>query len=248
MSKGIHLLYKRIGETPLETILRFKKDSEKYKNTPITYAGRLDPMAEGLLLVLSGEEVKKKEKYLDLPKTYEFQILWGFETDTLDILGQIMSRSEDVPTVEKVKKFIKESRGKFEQIYPNFSSKPVLGKPLYKWAREGRLDRIKIPKHVVEVFITRFVSRKFISGKELLLDIKSRIALVSGDFRQKEVIKRWEKELVFSSKEKLVLDKIKIKVSSGFYVRQFVNDLAKELETEAVAFHIKRTNIGGYKL
>ena len=86
-NKDLHLLYKNLGETPHEAILRYKKDHPEHKDLTMTYAGRLDPMAEGVLLVLSGDLVFEKDKFLDLPKNYEFEILWGFETDTLDLLG-----------------------------------------------------------------------------------------------------------------------------------------------------------------
>ncbi len=87
--RDIHILYKNLGETPNEAVLRFKKDNPEYEKEPMTYAGRLDPMPEGLLLILSGEELKNKDSFLDLKKTYEFEVLWGVETDTLDVLGLI---------------------------------------------------------------------------------------------------------------------------------------------------------------
>ena len=52
------------GETPLEALEAFRARNKKYKNEKMTYAGRLDPMAEGVLIVLVGEEVHNKEKYL----------------------------------------------------------------------------------------------------------------------------------------------------------------------------------------
>ncbi|MEY2671815.1 MAG: tRNA pseudouridine synthase tRNA pseudouridine55 synthase, partial [Candidatus Parcubacteria bacterium] len=52
-------------------------DHPEWKNLPMTYAGRLDPVAEGLLLVLVGDDCKEKDKYLDLNKEYELSILFG---------------------------------------------------------------------------------------------------------------------------------------------------------------------------
>src|SRR5260221_10407124 len=88
-NSSLNLINKKIGETPSEAILRFKIENPDYDTVAMTYAGRLDPMAEGLLLVLCGEEIDKKEKYLNLSKTYEFEVLWGFSSDTLDILGLV---------------------------------------------------------------------------------------------------------------------------------------------------------------
>jgi tRNA pseudouridine55 synthase len=80
-------LYKQAGETPLECILRFKKNNPEYENVPMTYAGRLDPLAEGVLLVLTGKEVHRKEEFLNLKKEYEVDVLFGVGTDTFDVLG-----------------------------------------------------------------------------------------------------------------------------------------------------------------
>ena len=225
----------------------------------MTYAGRLDPMAEGLLLVLSGNELANKDKYLGLQKTYEFEILWGFETDTLDVLGKVsensfstyLSKDTDIFLLKNQDMFstnFSKLTSKFEQSYPAYSSKPVLGKPLFQWAREGRISEIEIPKHEVELFSAEYISRREVSKNKLLEEIKNKISRVSGDFRQKEIIKSWEENLSNTNLDVFGIDKFKVSVSSGFYVRQFVSDLADNLGTRALTFHIKRTKIGQYEL
>ena len=62
-------VYKPLGLTPLQAIVKFKKLFPDYANEKISYAGRLDPMAEGLLLLLVGEENKQRNEYEDLSKT-----------------------------------------------------------------------------------------------------------------------------------------------------------------------------------
>jgi tRNA pseudouridine(55) synthase len=248
--KGLHLVYKKVGETPLQTINRFKVENPEYKNIPITYAGRLDPMAEGLLLLLSGDLVYEKEKYLGLPKTYEFEVLWGFETDTLDLLGLVVESQKvhKICKVEELEDKINQFVGKLEQKYPAYSSKPVDGKPLFMWAREGKLDEIKIPSHEVEVFSTSFVSRRIIEGRELLKEIENKISLVSGDFRQVEILEQWKDVLDNKLDQVFTVDRLKVNASSGFYVRQFVSDLAKNLENQAATLSIYRAKIGEYEL
>jgi tRNA pseudouridine(55) synthase len=243
----LHLLNKALGETPNECILRFKNDNPEYKDVTMSYAGRLDPMAEGLLVVLFGENLKIKEKFLHLPKTYEFEILWGFETDTLDLLGKVLKTDENNVS-EKDLKEVLNSKGKFTQSYPAYSSKPVSGKALFKWAREGRLTQIEIPTHEVEIFNTEFISRRQIEKEELLENILERIGKVSGDFRQTEIINDWKNIFSKTKQTNFIIDKIIISVSSGFYVRQFVSDLAKKLNTSGVTFSIKRTIVGDYEL
>ena len=80
--KKVIVLNKKEGETPLESLENFRAKNKKYQDVKMTYAGRLDPMASGVLLVLAGDETKNKEKYLNLDKEYEFEILFGFATDT----------------------------------------------------------------------------------------------------------------------------------------------------------------------
>jgi len=142
-------LYKKEGETPLEAIEEFRKKNLEYSDVKMTYAGRLDPMAEGVLLVLVGDECKNKENYLGLDKEYEFEILHGIQTDTYDILGlPAKSGTSDVPQIEIETSntsidAIEKSKGKFTQKYPPYSSMTVQGKQLFQWAREGRLDEIE---------------------------------------------------------------------------------------------------------
>ncbi|MFZ2484976.1 MAG: hypothetical protein WAW81_03500, partial [Minisyncoccia bacterium] len=133
-------LYKNLGETPLECLHRFKTDHPEYKETKMTYLGRLDPMAEGLLLVLvwpakprrsgpgntrphaakapRGEE---KNKYLFLDKTYEFEVLWGFGSDTYDILGKITVGETPQKLENKMASVLKNISMKKTQAYPAYS-------------------------------------------------------------------------------------------------------------------------------
>lgn len=85
------VLYKKEGETPLECINRAKEEGKIAKDQKATYAGRLDPMAEGLLLVLTGDLVHKKDEYIKLSKEYEIEVMLGVSTDTGDILGKIQN-------------------------------------------------------------------------------------------------------------------------------------------------------------
>ncbi|MDQ3244755.1 MAG: tRNA pseudouridine(55) synthase TruB, partial [bacterium] len=89
MVKSFYLLNKKEGETPLEALESFRVKAKIGKEVKMTYAGRLDPMASGLLIILAGEECKNKEKYLRLDKEYNFEVLFGFATDTYDILGKV---------------------------------------------------------------------------------------------------------------------------------------------------------------
>lgn len=86
-SKGIYGVYKPVGLTPSQTISELKKAKPELLNTPLTYAGRLDPMAEGLLLLLDSSIIKNKDEFLQLDKVYEAEVLLGVSTDSFDLLG-----------------------------------------------------------------------------------------------------------------------------------------------------------------
>ena len=73
-------LNKPISMTPLQAIKVFQKQNPIYKNTKIGYAGRLDPMAQGVLLLLINNENKKFNTYSKLDKEYIAEILLGIST------------------------------------------------------------------------------------------------------------------------------------------------------------------------
>jgi tRNA pseudouridine55 synthase len=245
--KQVILIKKKEGETPLEALGVFRRKHPIYKNMPMTYAGRLDPMAFGLLLVLAGEECKSKDKYLKLDKEYEFEVLFGFATDTYDILGKVQhsdilqnTRISKQDLEKKIKQNLRYFKGKFRQTYPVYSSKAVAGKQLWQYAREG-VD-IEVPEREVNVRSLKLVKTRKITSKKLLENIEKRIKKVTGDFRQKEILSIWKKELKIE--ETFFVASFKIKCTSGTYVRGIANSLGEKMNTPALAFSIQRTKIG----
>ena len=70
MHEGIRIVDKKCGQTPLDCIKDIKKANPELAHLPMTYAGRLDPLAEGVLVILIGDECLKKDEYLKLEKVY----------------------------------------------------------------------------------------------------------------------------------------------------------------------------------
>lgn len=243
--KNIILLNKKEGETPLESLENFRSKNKIYKDVKMTYAGRLDPMASGLLVFLSGEEVRNKEKYLALDKEYEFEILFGFATDTFDILGKIINSTPKINNkinLEKeIRKNLKFFKGKFVQKYPIYSSKTVRGRQLFEYARIG--EEVELPKREVFVMDLKFLDLRKVSSKKLLANIEKRVKKVKGDFRQKEILALWKRHLSAST-SMYDIGSFKIKCSSGTYVRGIADSLGEKMSIPALAFSIKRTKIG----
>ena len=88
MNKNILNIYKPLGISCGQVIERLRAE-DKYGQVSLSYAGRLDPAASGVILVLVGDEVKKQEQWKNLEKEYIAKILFGFSTDTYDFLGMI---------------------------------------------------------------------------------------------------------------------------------------------------------------
>ncbi len=251
--KKVTILYKKEGETPLEALGRFRrahnKENKKYSPVKMTYAGRLDPMASGLLILLAGEETKKKEEYLNLEKEYEFEVLFGFATDTYDILGKVTTATKKLVTKVELEKLINENMkhytGKFIQKYPMYSSKTVKGKQLFEYAREG--EEVEVPEKEVTVKQLKFLKLRKINNTRLLENIEKRIMKVNGDFRQKEILNIWRKKLGTQKPADYYIAGFKIHCSSGTYVRGISDSLGKNMGISALAFSIERTKIGKWK-
>jgi tRNA U55 pseudouridine synthase TruB len=71
--------------------------------------------------------------------------------------------------------------------------------------------------------------------------------LVSGDFRQTEIKQKWQ-EVLNNENKKFTVDTVEVFVSGGFYVRQFVTDLAEHFLTGALTYHILRTKVGNFNI
>lgn len=248
MQSSIIPLYKPVGRTPLQMLDLLRKNYPELKKTPLAYAGRLDPMAEGLLLVLSGDECKNSDTHQMLPKEYEVTIIFGFETDTYDPLGIVVKTcNSTISKIDDLKKIINKFTGKYNQEYPPYSSARVNGKPLFYWARAGKLNEISIPSKKIEITEISVIKSKSLSASKLLEVISHKINLVDGDFRQEEILKKWTETLSTSDKEFPTVT-LRVKSSHGAYMRSLAHDIGDAIGSCAIALAIKRTSVGNYTL
>lgn len=274
------IIWKEIGETPLEAINKLKENHLELKEKKMSFAGRLDPMAFGLMLVLVGNEQTKQQKNSELvTKEYEFEILFGLKTDTYDILGlctnveslfstekqkQLFSKEKQMEILSKCKQTLSEFTGKQIQSYPPFSAIHVKGKPLWLWAKQGKLDSVKdnIPKVEVTIQTLEIISHRTISLIELHQTIEKRIKTVKNpeQFRVNEILKRWNETFQIGNDEhhqqqkqnldhlngkELLIIRMKANVSAGCYIRSLCEKMGQKFdEIGAIAFEIKRTRIG----
>ena len=249
-------IYKKLGETPLQALNRLRFERLEFANQKMTYLGRLDPMAEGLLLVLVGDMVGKEE-YLAMDKVYEFEVLWGFETDTYDLLGLVarmnsklsplnpasfgsQSRNLGSDTGENFESILTHVRSLRKQKYPSYSSK------YWQKARAG--EDFETPEREIMIYSLEHLGDRKISGAELLSDIKTKIAKVRGDFRQEEIVESWSEALTPRINEEFMISKFCAHVSSGTYIRSLAMEMGQALGIGALAYSIKRTKVGNYEV
>lgn len=233
--------YKNIGETPLDVVNKYRKPNCKY-----SFAGRLDPMARGKMIVLEGLECKEQGKYCGLDKIYEFEILFGFSTDTYDILGIVEDYNfiEPKPKLFKINNYL----GNYNQSYPPYSSIVVNKQPLWWWAKNDRLGEIEIPKKLINIYdIERLGDIEIENNLELLDRIKNKINKLNSNnlknFRADIILEKWETILHKNPNFKPIIKKYRTRVSSGTYIRSLVNRIGNDLGIGAVAFDINRTEI-----
>lgn len=124
---------------------------QKLGTRRIGHTGTLDPMAEGVLVLLVGQATKWQSVFQTHEKIYETTIRFGLHTDTQDAWGKPL-RTASVPPLERstVSSILRSVVGRQEQVVPAFSAVKVGGRPAYWWARRGK--SVSLPARTVEIF------------------------------------------------------------------------------------------------
>jgi tRNA pseudouridine55 synthase len=105
----------------------------------IGHLGTLDPMATGVLPLVTGTLTRLAQFYTASEKTYEGTIRFGFATDTYDAEGEPTTPPQQVSLrAEQVEALAARFRGVIEQIPPPYSAKKINGVPAYKLARQQK--------------------------------------------------------------------------------------------------------------
>ncbi len=142
---GILLVNKESKKPSFSIVKQLRKITQISK---IGFSGTLDPLAEGLMIMLIGKDyTRRSDEFTSLEKTYIADICLGIETNTYDLEGTITKKSDVIPSLEEVQEVIKKFQGAQEQIPPMFSAKKVQGQKLYHLARKG-LEVVRKPQKV----------------------------------------------------------------------------------------------------
>ena len=132
---GVILVNKHKGVTSHDIVFKIRR---LYGTKKVGHTGTLDPLATGVLPILVGRGAKAAEYLLAENKEYRAQITLGLTTDTEDITGKILTKSDTLPTKTEFFEAITHFVGKTKQIPPMYSALKVDGQKLCDLAREGK--------------------------------------------------------------------------------------------------------------
>lgn len=152
---GILLIDKDKDMTSHDVVNRVRRILGTLK---VGHTGTLDPIATGLLPVLIGEATKISNYIVADDKEYIGTAVFGNEYTTYDITGDVLSRTDNIPSDEDVIKYVDSLKGKITQKPPIYSAIKVNGKKLYEYARAG--IEVEIPEREVDIFETEVLNIK----------------------------------------------------------------------------------------
>lgn len=208
---GFLLIDKPIGEPSMHTVSQLRRITGQKK---IGFAGTLDPMASGLLVMGINKATKLLDWWHQWPKEYEAEITLGKVSSTYDGEGEITTPACQHPllnkegkgmvTAEAIQNAVRSFVGQIEQVPPMYSAKSIGGKRLYELARQGQV-----------------VERKPVNVTIFSIDILN-----------------YHYPIV----------KIKVRCSTGTYIRSLAHDLGQSLGVGAYLSALRRTAIGDYNV
>jgi tRNA pseudouridine55 synthase len=148
---GVIIVDKPAGWTSHDVVNRMRRILGQRS---VGHLGTLDPLATGVLPLVTGSLTRLAQFYTTSEKTYEGVIRFGFATNTYDADGEPVGEPQEAtPTLEQLQQNAAKFQGLIEQVPPPFSAKKIHGVPAYKLARKQKVVVLK----PVQVEIKEFV-------------------------------------------------------------------------------------------
>ena len=233
---GWIILDKPVGLGSTQAVSAVKRNLREagFAKVKVGHGGTLDPLAEGVLPIALGEATKITGRMLDATKTYEFTILFGVETDTLDAEGEVTARSDRFPPMAAIAAILPAFTGEIEQVPPAFSALKVDGKRAYDLARAGEDVQLK----------SRQVTIHSLASSSGGLD-QGRTPLESAFATSAGRPDPFDPSVPLEAAESVTLV---AKVSKGTYIRSLARDIAHALGTVAHVTMLRRLQAGPFTL
>ena len=221
---GIVLLNKSRGISSFKAINKLKWIIGSGK---VGHAGTLDPIAEGLLIVMINNATKFSDNLMKRDKEYFVELELGYETATYDTEGEITEKYEGNLNIsdEKILEVINSFTGEIMQVPPMYSAIKINGEKLYELARKG----IEVEREARKV--------KIYSIREIHVENKGKCRISfytevsSGTYIRSLVRDIGRKLRVYATMTRLVRTKIdKYSIEESVSLEEIEEKLAKEKE------------------
>ncbi len=160
---GLVLVDKPAGCTSHDVVSRWRKLAATKR---VGHLGTLDPMATGLLALVTGPATRLAPFYEKEEKTYLAEITCGLVSNTYDAEGELMDTGSAVPQEGAVRGALDLFRGRTMQVPPPVSAKKVAGAPAYKLARR----KIPVELKPVEVEVKN-LAIETVRGNHIELEV-----------------------------------------------------------------------------
>ena len=202
---GIILLNKSKGISSFKAIDELKR---KIKAKKAGHAGTLDPMAEGLMVVMINDATKFSGDLMKKDKEYYVEMELGYKTDTYDSEGKVIEeyKSEIELSDSQIIRTIHSFKGRIKQVPPMYSAIKVEGQKLYDLARKGiEIERMPRDVEIMNIYKIKIHRPKENSSR---IKIFFYAHVSSGTYIRSLVHDIGEKLKVFATMTKLVRTKI----------------------------------------
>ncbi len=151
---GILLVNKPQGFTSFDVIAKLRGI---LKIKRLGHSGTLDPLATGVLPVFIGKATRACDILPNNEKSYTAGFRLGIKTDTQDITGTVLKKSDIVTSRQDVSNALLSFLGETDQLPPMYSAVSVGGKRLYDLARQGiEVERQSRKINVAEIKLLDF--------------------------------------------------------------------------------------------
>ena len=162
---GVLIVNKHGGVTSHDIVGKVRR---LYSTRAVGHTGTLDPLATGVLVVLIGRAAKAAEYLVSDTKEYRATLKLGVVTNTEDVTGEALSKSDAIPTADEVVRVCESFVGRSKQIPPMYSALKVGGRKLCDLAREGKV--VEREARDIEIFSLRCAPTD--KNDEYILDVK----------------------------------------------------------------------------
>lgn len=214
----------------------------------ICHAGRLDPMAQGVMLLLTDDDVSDMSEHLKHKKVYTFNMVIGISTVSNDFASSIISLRDTshIDNQELETKIVSFIDTYDHQEYPLISSYVINKKPMWWYTQNNiPIPLPAIPSKPVVIFETKVHTISKHTWNDFCKICHDRVAMIKNpktneDVKVKEWIDQYEKD---AHELNLTYVRMTLEVSSGFYIRKFCDDFGRHIGMPCIALDITREKI-----